>query len=69
LKQWHFAPAQLMLGRPVRQRSHIHVHFDPAVLDRDEVKSLLIEAGEHGARIFVLARPPQSGPQPMSSSQ
>jgi hypothetical protein len=60
LKQWRLAPALLTLGYPVRQRLHVQFHFAPAEPDRDEVKALLIEAGDHGAGILVLAYPPHA---------
>lgn len=59
LKQWRFLPALLMLGHPVRQRVHVQFHFAPNTPDRDEVKALLIAAGDHGAGFFVLTRPPR----------
>lgn len=67
LKQWRFLPALLTLGHPVRQHVHVHVHFAPGALDRDEIKALLITAGDHGAGILVLARPPRAG-QPRTAS-
>ena len=60
LRQWRFLPALLTLGQPVRQHVHVQVHFAPGSLDRDEVKALLIAAGDHGAGILVLARPPRA---------
>lgn len=60
LKRWRFAPALFTLGHPVRQRLHVQFHFAPEAPDRDEVKALLIEAGDHGAGILVLAYPPRA---------
>jgi TonB family protein len=68
LKSWRFAPALLMLGKPVRQRIHVQVHFDPNALARDQVKNLLIAAGDHGAGILVIARRPEASQTRMSSA-
>jgi TonB family protein len=57
IDRWRFAPALLTLDTPVRQRLHLQVHFSASGVSRDEIKDLLIDAGDHGANMLVISQP------------
>jgi len=61
LLNWRFYPAMMAPRRPVRQRMHFEVLFDRKEPQTESEENLLLAAaGQRGADMLIIARPPST---------
>jgi hypothetical protein len=60
LRRWRFYAAVMGPRVLVRQRVHVEVFFDSHEPANEAAENaLLVKAGEHGADLLIIARPPR----------